>query len=427
MIQLDYFIERLGFGPAETAFFAPLWDELVEHCSDGPSRQISLDFMKRYWQGAWSSDLEARAAEVVRIIAAEPAAAFYADALDYLIMRRTPPVNCAVLPLPEKLFGSNAGVFQMMAVLGAAPRVVESFARLGIPEHYALATQQYLPGASIIYASGHEGNPGFNLKQAYWVRYYIDGRLFRLGRLEYLLHPLPSWVPPVFRRRGDGKLAVLLADGTPIGADRRTAPNGAEVVFTASLRQRDNHIYGTPVTADGIAQIDREVSLDLDEWEAIVTPWEIVPSLHIPSGGGMTLELLAASLREAVEFFPRYLNFSPRIFVCHSWIFSADWEELLPESNMMKFRRELYTVQSPQRASGRDGLFFIFGRDDGEVKSYPADNSVRRAFHELFRNGRPARSGTAFITAADVERFGSAYYLGLYRDPDCFDAPEYHQ
>ena len=77
---------------------------------------------------------------------------------------------------------------------------------------------------------------------------------------------VPPWVPPIFRRRSDGELAVLLADKAPIGKDMRNAPAGCEVIFTSSFRVRDNRAYGTPVDATGRAHIDREVSLDLAEW-----------------------------------------------------------------------------------------------------------------------------------------------------------------
>ena len=303
-----------------------------------------------------------------------------------------------------------------MLVLGIAPRVVESFAARGIPERYARDTMRYLGGASIIFASGHGGLPGFNMRQMYWTRYYLDGTLYRIGRLEYMLHTVPPWVPPIFRRRSDGELAVLLADKAPIGKDMRNAPAGCEVIFTSSFRVRDNRAYGTPVDATGRAHIDREVSLDLAEWEPVVTPWEIVPSMHIPSGGGMTPERVKASLTEAVDFFPRYLGFAPRMFVCHSWIFNPAWEELLPESNMVKFLHELYMFSERGRSPGNEGLFFIFGRSDGDRSSYPADNSMRRAFHELFRSNRPARGGAAFILTSDIEHFGTGWYRKHYTD-----------
>ncbi len=411
MMQLDDFICRMGFGPAEKEFFAPLWKELQEQCSDGPSRQINLAFLERYWQGSLSDDFRTRAVEVERITASESAAALYADILDYLIMRRSPAVSCENMPLPEKLFGENAGFFQMMAVTGCAPYILEKYASLGIPEKYALDTLKYFSGAAGIYASGHGGLPGFNLIQAYWLRFFVDGKLFRLGRLEYLLHPLPGWLPPVFRRKNDGRILSLLAGGTPVGRDGRVAPGGEEVVFTAKLLRNGRTVSGTPVTPDGIAHTDREVTLNLDEWEPLACAWETVPSLHIPGGGGMTMELLKESLSEALDFFPRYLGFTPSCYVCSSWIFNPDWEELLPESNMVKFRKQMYTVQLPYRDGRKNGLYFIFGREDGDPLSYPADNTVRRAFHQLFQSGRPARSGAVLIAAEDIPHFGTEYYL----------------
>ena len=61
----------------------------------------------------------------------------------------------------------------------------------------------------------------------------------------------------------------------------------------------------------------------------------------------------------------------------------------------------------PEDASG---LFFVFGRDDGEFSSYPADNSLRRAFRHLIDTDHPLREGGMFLLTADLPRFGTVPY-----------------
>lgn len=105
----------------------------------------------------------------------------------------------------------------------------------------------------------------------------------------------------------------------------------------------------------------------------------------------MTAELAGASLREAAAFFRKYFKKEIRAFVCDSWILNPAWMELLPESNLAAFMRELYLF--PRTPYPQAGLFFVFGRSDGDFASYPADTSLRRAFHRLYNAGEPFRTG----------------------------------
>ena len=82
----------------------------------------------------------------------------------------------------------------------------------------------------------------------------------------------------------------------------------------------------------------------------------------------------------------------------------------MPDSNLAKFMRMLYLVPA-YLSSGRDGLFFIFGRDqDEDWSNYPADNSMRRAFHRIRESGRKLRSNGMFVFADDLDRLEDGFY-----------------
>ena len=166
---------------------------------------------------------------------------------------------------------------------------------------------------------------------------------------------------------------------------------------------------GIPINpATGRAEPGQRETLDLAEYAPVLSAHEWVPSLHIPGGGGMTPELAQKSLRQAVEFFRRYFHKELRAICCESWILNPDWMAELPGSNLARFMKEVYLTPMPE--VDRAGLFFVYGRSDGELSEYPADNSLRRAFRRLIDAGRPLRLGGMFILTADLDRFGTGTY-----------------
>ncbi|MPN01620.1 hypothetical protein SDC9_148830 [bioreactor metagenome] len=102
-----------------------------------------------------------------------------------------------------------------------------------------------------------------------------------------------------------------------------------------------------------------------------------------------------------------------RGFTSFSWIYNPDFCEVLPESNLAKFMRELYL--SPVPASGQDGLDFVFGKSDRDWSDYPANNSLQRAFHRLRESGKRLKEGGMFIEARGLAAFGTNLYRKEYR------------
>lgn len=126
-------------------------------------------------------------------------------------------------------------------------------------------------------------------------------------------------------------------------------------------------LTGTPIDpASGRALPGVRRTIDLEVYEPVLTPHEWVPSVHIPGGGGMTAELAGASLREAAAFFRKYFKKEIRAFICDSWILNPAWMELLPESNLAAFMRELYLF--PRTPYPQAGLFSFSGEATGILR-----------------------------------------------------------
>lgn len=321
------------------------------------------------------------------------------------------------LPRFTDIAGEEEGALLGLALaLAGCDAIEKTFARLGIPREYALAAEERINADIISYQTYHDGKLGYAENGHHWMRFFVEGKLFRLGRLEFMIEPAPLiFAPAVYRRRSDGAVIALARHDWKFNADgwrlwRGDDPAGA--CCTAELQTAGDCIRGIPIHPAGYAEIGKTVVLNKKDFDPLWSDWDLVPDLHIPPGGNMTLSACLDSLQQALEFFPRYFRRTPAAFTSFSWIFNPDFIGVLPESNISKFMQELYL--SPLTSNGQDGLWFVFGRSAEDWSNFPADNSIRRAFHELRKQGRRLKTGGMFIEAGGIADFGNQHYRKNY-------------
>lgn len=406
MILAD-FLQGCGFSPELEAFFAPNWEEGV--VSDRMPEHLTVEFFRR-----WMPLLElkpeipeSRMATLSSAVRSNAALRVYANLLDNWLFRGVPGPDHQKLPYPvERLGEEGAGLFSLMAAVAALPRIAETHARLGLDDSFVRGTAKWIAGTASIYGAAHNGVPGTDFRQHHWLKLSIDGRLFRVGRFEFLIHTAPDWVPAVYRNRVTGRIEAFCRDNWRIDENGFRCDGGGT---ETTLEQEGTMLTGVPVDpATGRAIPGTRRTIDLELYDPLLTPHEWVPSVHIPGGGGMTPELAGESLRAAARFFRKQFRKEIRLFVCESWILNPAWMELLPESNLAKFMRELFLFPAPPEK--RSGLFFVFGRDDGNFAEYPADNSLRRAFHRLYETEGIFRAGGMLIPVDGLGRWGGQPY-----------------
>ena len=408
-MRLEQFRRILGFDEETERILEPHWESALASL---PAHVEFLEpsFIRENFPLIGAEEtLESRLLATAATAAEIPAARLYAWLLFEAHFIRFDQRELAALPPVESLFGDNAGLLHLLVALGTFPLIRRTLDRLGMPQSQLAEMAQWLRGTIDIYAAGHGGRPGHSLQQLYWMRHYIKGELFRIGRFEFLIHPQQEWSPAIYRRCRDGAVLALCRDGWELNQEGFRAQKG-EATFTAKLEIRDNRVFGTPISPLGMALTERVVELSPEEWEPVVTPWEWVPSIHIPGGGGMTPERVLASLQEAKRFFRKYFHRDIRVFSCASWILNPVWERELPGSNLARFMRMLYLTPG-YVPSGRDGLFFVFGRDgEKDWSRYQTDTSLRRAFHRVHESGRSLANGGSFVLTEDLDRLEDGFY-----------------
>ena len=312
---------------------------------------------------------------------------------------------------------AEGGLLDLALALDGGDAIEAKFAMMGLPREYAPAALDRIRGSVLDYGRFHDGRLGYPETQHHWMRHFVNGKLFRIGRLEYMVEPKPLMLGPAFyRRKKDGAVIGLCRSGWKLNADGfqlwRDDPSEC-AVREAVLEVGEHAVRGIPVDPAGFAEVRRTVTLPLDEFEPMWGENDFVPDIHIPGGGGMTPELCKASLIDAVEFFRHYFYREVKGFTSFSWIYNPDFCEVLPESNLAKFMRELYL--SPVLSCGQDGLDFVFGKSDRDWTDYPANNSLQRAFHRLRESGKRLKEGGMFIEARGLAAFGTNLYRKEYR------------
>ena len=419
-MDIKKFCSDLGFDADFASKLEPFQDLLRTNSSEDFPPFMEKSFYTQYYPlcgGPAADTVYPAMEEVARIVRANPAAARYASMLHYAFFLAPSFIQSIPWRSPEAVFGRNAGIFQLLVAMSCLPLVRRKHAELNIPEKYMIGTAQWIGGTIGIYAAAHDGYPGHTITQSHWLRLSVDGRLFRIGRLEFLPRFWSDGFPAVYRRKNSRSLAVLCLDGWAFDAQGfRADPEKNSLAHVTSLKFVDGKVTGTPVTPYGKPLFEREITLDLNDWEPLWAPWEPQYTVHIPGGGGMTLEAVRNSLAEAVKFFHDHLGQDIKVFTCCSWILNPVWERELPDSNLAALQRNVFMTPCPP-PGGNPGLFFVYGEHGCDPRQRSCTTALHQAFRRIFVRGEPLRAGCMILPADDVEFFGTEYYRRNYVQP----------
>ncbi len=409
-MNLQSLCKKMGFhAEVETVLRKTGWEKSIETFPGIPDF-MTLEFQKEYYPKIKSRiNAMPAIAELAELTAQDKEIQMLAWHLHNALFLSGKWNYSHTLPLPEKQFGKNAGVFFLMIAISAIPLIEKTTKRLGLPAKYAAESATWLGGTVQIFAAAHNGLPGHDIRQTPWLKHTIDGVLFRIGRFEFWAKPLPPYVPAIYRNP-EGRIIALCPDRWILNKEGfRVREDCTEAFFRTTLNHVGGKLTGIPISPFGYALPGKSVTLDDSEWKPVISPWDTVLEIHIPGGGGMTPEKVKASLQEAVTLFREHFHKEIPLFVCASWILNPEWEKRLPNSNLAAFQREVHLFPL-EIGDGTDGLFFLFGRDDGDPLAYPADNSARRAMLDVIRDGGTLKSGGMFLLAEDLKDFGTQVY-----------------
>ncbi len=313
-------------------------------------------------------------------------------------------------PNMDAYFNKSGGALYLIVMMGALKDVRAACEAKNIPEEIIHDTCYQFAAYCKVYEHGHDGEVGINIGSVNWSRHYVRGDLYRLGRMEFMLKPLPDH-QHVFKHKTDGRVLMLLGHEQYMTDEGYYFIDGDDELkkWQSSLTFNEESYIGYPINPNGQAQLEL-VTLDAREWEYYLKPGDPVLDLHIPSGGGMTLEKCQDSFVRGFKFFDTYFKDlgSAKAVNCSSWIFNPDLEHILPGSNLAQLIAAGYCYPFP--SSGRDGLRFIFGREYDDLDDYPQNTSLEKAFIQKLKNGERLRNGGWLILREHADKCAEQVY-----------------
>jgi hypothetical protein len=313
-------------------------------------------------------------------------------------------------PSLREALGDDAGLFHLLVLLSALPRLRALNEAHGVPAAVARHTLSDLVHSVNHHRHHHHGShaPGLSLHELAWFTHFLRGDLYRLGRLQFQFTTCRFPIR-VFRHHASGTVLALSEEGVRYRANGQR-PNHhrrgrQEKGWTAHFAIGEDQVVGHPILPTGAA-LPHTVSLPAAEWRQVLAPGDPVLHLHMPDGGPLAHDLCGESFRRAAEFFPRHFPERPFVgFCCTSWLLDAQLEDWLPpRSNMVRFQQEVYLVPVP--SSERELLETVFDHHfPKDLSKAPRDTTLQRKILEHLKAGRKLepRGGGCFLLAEDLD------------------------
>lgn len=290
-------------------------------------------------------------------------------------------------PIVQEKLTTRASLFFLLGYLAALPKVEREYRRLGVSLDIFHDT---MLDFSIWVNQAYDLHGYWNFNQFAWMALHVSCKLFRLGRLEYMLGSFRGNIT-AFRHRvtrsilllGDPSMP-LRADGYAEGAGGTPAVEGE--TWHAVFETTPAGWRGSRINPMGFT-LREESFLLRSEWERILKHGDTILDLHIPRGDKLTVKECRESIQAAYKFFPAIFPDRPfKGLYCHTWFFTPQLQKILPlESNIVRFQREFYLYPQP----GGPGFMwsYVFGEKYPDATTAPRDTSLRRAVLDWMAEG----------------------------------------
>ncbi len=172
-------------------------------------------------------------------------------------------------PALKTALGNGGDIFYLIIALSMVPLVIKKHRQMNIPRKITMDTCRQVRCFCLNFELGR-GRYGAFKKQLFWLRHYIDGKLFRIGRFEYMIQPFKAGII-VFREKGTGSIRVLAENNMRINEDGYIdAPGNEKKKTWVSTCLEDNYrISGNPVSPSGRVKPGL-ITLQKDRWEIVL-------------------------------------------------------------------------------------------------------------------------------------------------------------
>lgn len=285
------------------------------------------------------------------------------------------PVACRVLP--------------GLAICQSIPAVYEVMKKRGVPDDILYPSLRVAEAGVSFYMDRHNGEAGY-ANFGWWQRAY-DATIYSVGRLEMEIpREFPSTYAVYGNEAGDtvvfAKDMKLHRDGFAFGSYLYEDEEGA---WTPTFEETEDSYVGHPFLANGYVSREKR-TLSKKEWHPVLEGGDPVIGLHIPGGGGMTVEAVEDSFSRMRELlkncFPEY---DCKAFTCASWLIDPALVDILgADSNISKFCSRFTPMC--MKSAARGVFTFIFGKTDSdfEYSELPENSRLERGLKNHYMSGK---------------------------------------
>ena len=304
---------------------------------------------------------------------------------------------------------SFGGMFQAILLISGLPRLLRFYKKRNIPEQVMIDT---LSDIDIWMKDFYTKNGVWGLKEFWWIFNHFSGRLFRLGRLQFIKADF-SGNMRVFRNKNTSRVISISETGIKYRTDGQV--DGTNDVYdhhgawVSNYSEDEKTIKGSPILPLGFAE-NKVVELCKKEWNEVLFKGSSVLDVHIAAGGKLSHQACGESFKLAVEFFNKYF---PEIqfngFMCTSWLLDPQFQKILSgDSNIVKFQREFYLY--PVKSNDAQTFERVFGSKPEDIKTFKAENSMQKAILDYIEKGNHMHYAGMFLLRDDLQHWGEAFY-----------------
>ncbi len=346
----------------------------------------------------------------------------------------------------KRACGDSAWAFGLIAWLSMLPRAEAWYRAHGIGMDIFDAT---MADIGLWGVNNTERHGAVRFSEFGWIHVHLSCRLFRLGRLQFVLQPYDG--DALFlRHRGDGRIVAVAMPGVRIRSDgyldgtdgwtdenawttelqrpdaltmqnkpvspdvlmmqnkpaspdaltMQNIPASPDVLLKPSEQMRPNRVLlpgdgversgswiGHPIDPNGRTHRE-QVEFPCSDWEAALQPGDDTLDVHIPQGSPLDIPASLASFEQALPFFRRvFPQREPHAYHCHSWLLAPQFDSMLPDtSNIVRFAQLFHRY--PSGGDRQQAWERVFGHHAPTLAEAPRTSSLQRILHDWLSEGK---------------------------------------
>lgn len=299
--------------------------------------------------------------------------------------------------LPEPLGTIEGDMFYTIIAIPLIEAAAQNYRARGFSEEEIKNNFKCL-NTVIMIGSWELSRPVSRKMYFFWNLNYLNCTIFDSGVFNFELSRYPK-NSIVLKNKITGEFAIMMVSermhksGYILGSLCHTDEDGS---FGPDFVETDSSFTG--YLANNGKAVNKLVTLDKSEWEAVLRPGDPTVAIHIPRKTDLTPDVVEESLIEGFKKAKRYYpEHKANFMTCHSWLLSIELYDYLNEdSKILKFG-ELFE-RYPLKSQGRDCLKFLFPKECASLSELEERTSLQAKVKANFLNGGFMYSAGGILT-----------------------------